>query len=368
MICRDVTVSGTTTRYWFQHDANFNTTSVTDDSGNVVERYVYDPYGLVTILNADGSLKTSSTLAALTRYLSQGRRLDPINATYDSRNRIYDPTIATWKQQDNGGGYVDGSNLYQFAGSNPVDWVDPLGLDRTGNNGKQRSPVTPARQPRPQPTTLPAADPNAPKTLIQVDVVPNDWSEGWIGFDGGVGNWGILASKLYSCPVSDFKADSENTIDMVDKIKVHMRYRPNSLIKDLVFRGHGNKTGFYPGSTTDVLDSVDDNIVPGSPRYSQTVADKLAELKPYMAPGATITLHSCYSGLNKKMMQALANLTGAKVTASDAGTFAGRNIVGGDWFTAYPGGGTVVRQPTAYENWKYYYDKANREHPVPPGY
>ena len=46
-------------RLYYQQDANFNVTSVTDDNGNVVQRFVYDPYGVKTTLNADWSAVTT---------------------------------------------------------------------------------------------------------------------------------------------------------------------------------------------------------------------------------------------------------------------------------------------------------------------
>jgi hypothetical protein len=42
-------------RLYVQHDANFNVTALVDTSGAVVERYIYDPYGAVTVLDANWS-------------------------------------------------------------------------------------------------------------------------------------------------------------------------------------------------------------------------------------------------------------------------------------------------------------------------
>src|SRR5262245_48809300 len=39
-------------RLWAAQDANYNVTAVFDNSGNVVERYVYDPYGTPTVYDA----------------------------------------------------------------------------------------------------------------------------------------------------------------------------------------------------------------------------------------------------------------------------------------------------------------------------
>ncbi|MDZ7616280.1 MAG: hypothetical protein U1E05_04700, partial [Patescibacteria group bacterium] len=42
-------------RVYYLTDANFNVTALIDAAGAVVERYVYTPYGEVTIYNADWS-------------------------------------------------------------------------------------------------------------------------------------------------------------------------------------------------------------------------------------------------------------------------------------------------------------------------
>jgi YD repeat-containing protein len=45
--------SGLEQRLYALQDANWNTTAVVDTSGVVVERYQYDPYGAVTVLNGN---------------------------------------------------------------------------------------------------------------------------------------------------------------------------------------------------------------------------------------------------------------------------------------------------------------------------
>ena len=40
-------------RLYVAQDANYNVTVLLDNSGNVVERYIYDPFGSVTVLDAD---------------------------------------------------------------------------------------------------------------------------------------------------------------------------------------------------------------------------------------------------------------------------------------------------------------------------
>ena len=45
----------------------------------------------------------------------------------NARNRNYDPTLGRWINQDPAG-YINGANTYQFVESNPVNAVDPWGL------------------------------------------------------------------------------------------------------------------------------------------------------------------------------------------------------------------------------------------------
>jgi hypothetical protein len=56
LVLRDRDTNGDGTldeRRWVVQDANYNVTALFDNSGNVVERYVYDPFGSVTVLDAN---------------------------------------------------------------------------------------------------------------------------------------------------------------------------------------------------------------------------------------------------------------------------------------------------------------------------
>jgi RHS repeat-associated protein len=113
-------------RLYVQHDANHNVTAITNTSGTVQERFVYDPYGAVTVL--------SSTWAAATdtlnwQYMFQGGRYDSVSGLYSFQAREYDPSLGRWMQQEPfGAAYIDGVNLYQFVRSNPLVLVDPWGF------------------------------------------------------------------------------------------------------------------------------------------------------------------------------------------------------------------------------------------------
>jgi RHS repeat-associated protein len=93
----------------------------------VVERFVYDPYGQVTVLAPDWSGPISDAYSWV--YLYQGGRYDATSGLYDFRNRDYSPTLGRWLQQDPVG-YAGGTpDLYQMEGNNPVNTVDPEGLE-----------------------------------------------------------------------------------------------------------------------------------------------------------------------------------------------------------------------------------------------
>jgi len=48
--------SGLDQRLYYTTDANMNVTALLDTAGDAVERYLYDPYGKVTVLDADWSV------------------------------------------------------------------------------------------------------------------------------------------------------------------------------------------------------------------------------------------------------------------------------------------------------------------------
>ena len=74
-------------RLWAQQDANYNVTALVDGTGAVVERYVYDPYGAVTIYSASYTLRSSSSYAM--SILFQGMRYDATSGFYEADERWY---------------------------------------------------------------------------------------------------------------------------------------------------------------------------------------------------------------------------------------------------------------------------------------
>jgi RHS repeat-associated protein len=124
---------------YFTNDGNFNTTALIDaNSGAVVERYQYDPYGKVTVLNGASGAEKDPNVTEWTPdadnksdwdndVLFCGYQYDPVTGLYQVRNRYYDPVTGTWKTRDKIL-YPDGMNLYEYCLGNSTIYRDPTGL------------------------------------------------------------------------------------------------------------------------------------------------------------------------------------------------------------------------------------------------
>jgi RHS repeat-associated protein len=129
MILRDRDVNGDGTleeRLWVHHDANFNVSSVLDNSGNVVERYAYDPHGNITVLTGSWVARSSSNYGWV--FGHQGLRYLASVSLYEDRGRFFDPDSGRFIQVDPLGFRAGDVNLYAYLGNNPPNGLDPSGL------------------------------------------------------------------------------------------------------------------------------------------------------------------------------------------------------------------------------------------------
>ena len=116
---------------------------------------MYDPYGAVTVLEADGTTPTTYESAYGWQYLHQGGRLDAVTGWYGFRNRDYIPDEGRWAERDPLGLAAGDLNEYRDVGNDPTGDVDPTGLfqwpswvlgtsgdwlDRNFGGGKYSSP------------------------------------------------------------------------------------------------------------------------------------------------------------------------------------------------------------------------------------
>jgi RHS repeat-associated protein len=119
--------SGLGRRLYVQQDANFDVTALTNTSGTVQERFIYSPYGVTTVIDGTTSWSTTTDMYSWV-YTFQGGRASAASGMIHFGARDYSSTLGTWMQPEPFyGAYIDGANLYQAMGMNPVSHVDPTG-------------------------------------------------------------------------------------------------------------------------------------------------------------------------------------------------------------------------------------------------
>jgi len=119
-------------------DANMNVTALVDPSGNVVERTTYDAYGKPTFYAGNSFATASAASGYNNEVLFAGYRHDALLGIYIVRHRVYDPITGRWIQRDPEGD-IDGPNLYQYVGGNPIHYVDPTGLWKIVRNNQAKA-------------------------------------------------------------------------------------------------------------------------------------------------------------------------------------------------------------------------------------
>jgi RHS repeat-associated protein len=105
---------------FYHTDGSGNVTSLVNERQDVVARYLYAPFG--------GTLSMSGPLAVPNRYRFSSKEFQPPSGLYYYGFRFYEPNLQRWINQDPLG-EVGGINLFRFVGNNPINSVDPLGLE-----------------------------------------------------------------------------------------------------------------------------------------------------------------------------------------------------------------------------------------------
>ena len=112
--------------YHYHFDRAGSTLALTDASGAVTDAYAYDPYG--RLLAHRGKNAQPFTFVG-----KWGVRQDDTDGTlYQMRARYYDATTARFLSREPVWTQIDDPRLinpYQYALSDPLDWIDPTGLE-----------------------------------------------------------------------------------------------------------------------------------------------------------------------------------------------------------------------------------------------
>jgi RHS repeat-associated protein len=125
LVCRD---AATPQRLYSCQDANLNLTAITNASGTVQERNLFDPYGNRTVMNASWTIITSSAYAWNVAY--QGLMHEDESGLFYARGRYQDSNLGRWTQRDPEM-YANSPNDYQSELSNPLRDRDPRGTSCT---------------------------------------------------------------------------------------------------------------------------------------------------------------------------------------------------------------------------------------------
>ena len=116
--------------YYYHRDHLGNVTEITNAKGEVIQSYVYDAYGKVKIYDKKNRLIEKSGATYFKNPFTYASKEDHLEwGLLHMKNRWYDSATGTFISKDPIGLASGDDNLYRYASNNPVNFVDPYGLD-----------------------------------------------------------------------------------------------------------------------------------------------------------------------------------------------------------------------------------------------
>ena len=140
-IAVEVTANNTSTLYYFLTDERGNVTALTDESGNILERYRYRVYGDFEILDSQFSPKNCNNQTCyatnMHNFLWGGSLYEPETNLYWMCNRYYHIDMHRFINQDPIGIWGDANNLgngFAYVAGMVIEASDPTGLELTSKS------------------------------------------------------------------------------------------------------------------------------------------------------------------------------------------------------------------------------------------
>lgn len=111
--------------HYYHQDQINSVYAVTDASGLVLERYLYDPFGLPDVRDSNGNARTATVIGNLWLFTGQEWRDDLQLSNYKAR--WYQPTLGRFIQTDPARFAARDINLYRYCFNDPFNYNDPSG-------------------------------------------------------------------------------------------------------------------------------------------------------------------------------------------------------------------------------------------------
>jgi len=199
---------------YYHHNSIGSVMAVTDFNGNVEESYTYRPYGEVEVRDENGTVISSTDLEQ--PFMFTGRRLDFEEGAglYYYRQRYYDAGAGRFVSRDPLGMWGDSGqrgNAQNYCANNPVNRVDPLGLDDSFDATEMRKIMSEAK----------AGAPGARDRLVEYARRNEDYREALDDFDDAITRYEAAVERqgIHSNELLTYDADIAERQGEIRRIK-----------------------------------------------------------------------------------------------------------------------------------------------------